>query len=172
MCMYIMICWYICIQMYIYIYIYVYMVIHIWAFIYECIFIYMYILINIYMYIVIHRQICFVLSELISVGRQYLPVAGIETRLTQTPSQRLYIYIYIYIYVYIVTWHPTNAPLSNPSQVATPFPSTQSYMFNTPHYYCYVNTAMWTQTFETFEEWWLDDDSKSGVHIVAPKINR
>ena len=38
-------------------------------------------------YIVIHRQICFVLSELISVGRQYLPVAGIETRLTQTPSQ-------------------------------------------------------------------------------------
>ena len=42
----------------------------------------------IYMYIsiVIHRQICFVLSELISVARQYLPVAGIETRLTQTPS--------------------------------------------------------------------------------------
>ena len=38
-------------------------------------------------YIVIHRQICFVLSELISVTRQYLPVAGIETRLTQTPSQ-------------------------------------------------------------------------------------
>ena len=37
--------------------------------------------------IVIHRQICFVLSELISVARQYLPVAGIETRLTQTPSQ-------------------------------------------------------------------------------------
>ena len=45
---------------------------------------------NIYIYIyttVIHRQICFVLSELISVARQYLPVAGIETRLTQTPSQ-------------------------------------------------------------------------------------
>ena len=40
-----------------------------------------------YIYIVIHRQICFVLSELISVARQYLPVAGIETRLTQTPSQ-------------------------------------------------------------------------------------
>ena len=38
-------------------------------------------------YIVIHRQICFVLSELISVARQYLPVAGIETRLIQTPSQ-------------------------------------------------------------------------------------
>ena len=34
-------------------------------------------------YIVTHRQICFVLSELISVARQYLPVAGIETRLTQ-----------------------------------------------------------------------------------------
>ena len=31
----------------------------------------------IYIYIVIHRQICFVLSELISVARQYLPVAGI-----------------------------------------------------------------------------------------------
>ena len=43
--------------------------------------------IYIYIYIVIHRQICFVLSELISVARQYLPVAGIETRLTQTPSQ-------------------------------------------------------------------------------------
>ena len=42
---------------------------------------------NIYIYIVIHRQICFVLSELISVARQKLPVAGIETRLTQTPSQ-------------------------------------------------------------------------------------
>ena len=41
-----------------------------------CIYIYVYI------YIVIHRQICFVLSELISVARQYLPVAGIETRLT------------------------------------------------------------------------------------------
>ena len=38
-------------------------------------------------YIVIHRQICFVLSELICVARQYLPEAGIETRLTQTPSQ-------------------------------------------------------------------------------------
>ena len=37
--------------------------------------------------IVMHRQICFVLSELISVARQYLPVAGIETRLTQTLSQ-------------------------------------------------------------------------------------
>ena len=44
-------------------------------------------LIYIYIYIVIHRQICFVLSELISVARQYLPVAGIETRLTQMPSQ-------------------------------------------------------------------------------------
>ena len=46
---------------------------------------------NIYIYIyiyVIHRQICFVLSELISVARQYLPVAGIETRLTKTSSQR------------------------------------------------------------------------------------
>ena len=40
-----------------------------------------------YLYIVIHRQICFVLSELISVARQYLPVAGIETRLTQTSNQ-------------------------------------------------------------------------------------
>ena len=39
-------------------------------------------------YIVIHRQICFVLSELISVARQYLPTARIETRLIQTPSQR------------------------------------------------------------------------------------
>ena len=38
-------------------------------------------------YIVIHRQICFVLSELISVARQYLPVAGMETRLTQTSTQ-------------------------------------------------------------------------------------
>ena len=46
-----------------------------------------YIYIYIYIYIVIHRQICFVLSELICVARQYLPVAGIETRLTQTPSQ-------------------------------------------------------------------------------------
>ena len=43
--------------------------------------------IYIYIYIVIHRQICFVLSELISVARQYLPVDGIETWLTQTPSQ-------------------------------------------------------------------------------------
>ena len=81
--------------------------------------------IYIYIYIVIHRQICFVLSELISVARQYLPVAGIETWLTQTPSQsflpfsheetlnfkRLWITItivyihpfkYIYIYIYIV----------------------------------------------------------------------
>ena len=38
-------------------------------------------------YIVIYRQICFVLSELISVTRQYLLVAGIETRLTQTSTQ-------------------------------------------------------------------------------------
>ena len=53
--------------------------------------IYMYI----YISIVIHRQICFVQSELISVARQYLPVAGIKTRLTQTPNQSLYIYIYI-----------------------------------------------------------------------------
>ena len=44
-------------------------------------------LIYIYIYIVIHRKICFVLSELISVARQYLPLAGIETRLTQMPSQ-------------------------------------------------------------------------------------
>ena len=44
-------------------------------------------LLYIYIYIVIHRQICFVLSELISVARQYLPVAGIETQLTQMPSQ-------------------------------------------------------------------------------------
>ena len=36
---------------------------------------------------VIHRQICFVLSEFISVVKQYLPVAGIETRLNQTPNQ-------------------------------------------------------------------------------------
>ena len=45
---------------------------------------------HIYIYIykaIIHRQICFVLSELISVARQYLPVAGIETQLTQTTSQ-------------------------------------------------------------------------------------
>ena len=41
----------------------------------------------IYIYIVIHIQICFVLSEHISVAWQYLPVAGIETRLTQRPSQ-------------------------------------------------------------------------------------
>ena len=46
-----------------------------------------YIYIYIYIYIVIHRQIYFVLSELISVARQYLPIAGIETRLIQTPSQ-------------------------------------------------------------------------------------
>ena len=50
---------------------------------YICVCVYIYI----YIYIVIHRQICFVLSELISVARQYLPVAGIETRLTQTPNQ-------------------------------------------------------------------------------------
>ena len=42
-----------------------------------------------YLYIVIHRQICFVLSELICVARQYLPVVGIETRLTQTPRPKL-----------------------------------------------------------------------------------
>ena len=41
----------------------------------------------VYISIVIHRQICFVLSELISVARQYLPVAGIKTRLTQTSNQ-------------------------------------------------------------------------------------
>ena len=50
------------------------------------IYIYM-IYIYIYITIVIHRQICFVLSEFISVARQYLSIAGIETRLTQTPSQ-------------------------------------------------------------------------------------
>ena len=47
----------------------------------------MYVHIYMYISIVIHRQICFVLSELISKARQYLPVAGIETWLTQTPSQ-------------------------------------------------------------------------------------
>ena len=55
------------------------------------IYIYQYIFLSlslyIYIYIVIHRQICFALSELISVARQYLPVAGIETRLTQTSTQ-------------------------------------------------------------------------------------
>ena len=53
-----------------------------------CVYIYLYIyeLIS-FSYIVIHRQICFVLSELISMARQYLPLAGIETRLTRTPSQ-------------------------------------------------------------------------------------
>ena len=54
--------------------------------------------IYIYIYIVIHRQICFVLSELISVARQYLPVAGIETRLTQTSTQASnHSAIYIYM---------------------------------------------------------------------------
>ena len=38
---------------------------------------------HIYIYFAIHRQICFVLSELISVAR-------IETRLTQTPMTRFY----------------------------------------------------------------------------------
>ena len=51
------------------------------------IYIYGWLYIYIYIYIVIHRQICFFLSELISVAREYLPVAGI------------YIYIYIYIYI-------------------------------------------------------------------------
>ena len=41
---------------------------------------------HIYISIVIHRQICFVLSELVSVARQYIPIAGIKTQLTQTPS--------------------------------------------------------------------------------------
>ena len=50
-------------------------------------YIYIYMCIYIYIYIVIHRQICFVLSELIRVARQYLPVPGIETRLTQTSNQ-------------------------------------------------------------------------------------
>ena len=55
----------------------------------ECVklFLYIYYIIYIYIYIVIHRQICFVLSGLISVARQYLPVAGIETRLNQTSNQ-------------------------------------------------------------------------------------
>ena len=42
-----------------------------------------------YIYIIIHRQICFVLSELISVARQYLPVAGIETQLTKNTTPKL-----------------------------------------------------------------------------------
>ena len=72
MCIYIDVCMctceYIimCVYMFIYIYIYIYII---------------------FISIVIHRQICFVLSELISVARQYLTVAWIETRLTQTPSQ-------------------------------------------------------------------------------------
>ena len=42
--------------------------------------------IYIYIYIVIHRQICSVLSELISVARHTsFPSAGIESRLIQTP---------------------------------------------------------------------------------------
>ena len=61
--------------------------IHTHIYIYMYIYLYIYMYIYIYISIVIHRQICFVLSELISVARQYLPVAGIETRLTQTPSQ-------------------------------------------------------------------------------------
>ena len=44
---------------------------------------------TIYIYIFIHRQTCFVLLELISVARHYLPVAGIETRLTETPRPKL-----------------------------------------------------------------------------------
>ena len=39
-------------------------------------------------YIVIHRQICFIQSEVITVARHIIfVVAGIETRLTQTPIQ-------------------------------------------------------------------------------------
>ena len=52
------------------------------------IYIYIHTYIHIYIYIVIHRQICFVLSELISVARHTsFPIAGIETRLTQMPIQ-------------------------------------------------------------------------------------
>ena len=76
----------------------------------------------IYIYIVIHRQICFVLSELISVARQYLPVAGIETRLTETPSQSFwpfcyeeilatkYIFKRLWITITIVYIHPFKRP--------------------------------------------------------------
>ena len=53
------------------------------TFVCVCVCVYIYI----YIYIVIHRQICFVLSKIISVARQYLPVAGIETQLTQTSCQ-------------------------------------------------------------------------------------
>ena len=56
---------YIYIYKHIYKYIYIYIYIHIYTYIY----IYIYVYIYIYIYIVIHRQICFVLSDLISVTR-------------------------------------------------------------------------------------------------------
>ena len=75
-----------------------------------------------HIYIVIHRQISFVLSELTSVARQYLPVAGFETPLTQTLSQSFYSFNYeeilttkcilngyesqliLFTYIYIYIW--------------------------------------------------------------------
>ena len=53
-----------------------YLVINIYILSITNLYLLLYIYIYIYIYIVICRQICFVLSELISVARQYLPVAG------------------------------------------------------------------------------------------------
>ena len=54
----------------------------------------------IYIYIVIHRQICFVLSELFSVAR--FPKLGSKLGWLKRQSKILPLYIYIYIYIYII----------------------------------------------------------------------
>ena len=55
--------------------------------------------IYIYIYIVIHRQICFVLSELFSVARQArFPKLWSKSSWLK---RHTHIYIYIYIYIYI-----------------------------------------------------------------------
>ena len=77
-------CVLVCLWVYVCVCMYIYYHLQTNCFVVSQLFIYIYI--YIYIYIVIHRQICFVLSELISVARQYLPVAGIETRLTQTST--------------------------------------------------------------------------------------
>ena len=88
-CLYTCMCVLSCIFIYIYIYIYIY---SFCACLFTCIYVFLHAYVCVihifYIYLYSHpQQICFVLSELISVARQYFPVAGIKTRLTQTSNQ-------------------------------------------------------------------------------------
>ena len=86
---------------------------------------------GVYISIVIHRQICFVLSELISVARQYLPAAGWLKRQTKA-SNHIYIFsIFIYIYICIFFIYTRHISIYI-------YMHSKTYIYNYTYLYSYV----------------------------------